>query len=214
MGRIFPEPPHYILHPITIHFVSRWPCLIKAVTLWFFVLAHLDFSSFFAFSGCLLSSEVITSWPKLPQMNMNVPVVLTLEVVVAVVVVEFPWLVSPSAVQHLLRYIFVLRSSNLAPPSNRNGLLLLLLSFLLFFFWVRHWMRRMEDADSEKPFATDSHRYNVTLMMWKTHRPTDRPNVGLPILVSAWRSSFLNFTFSFFICKFKACEIETPPSSW
>jgi hypothetical protein len=128
-------------------------------------------------------------------MNMNVPVVLTLEVVVAVVVVEFPWLVSPSAVQHLLRYIFVLRSSNLAPPSNRNGLLLL--SFLLFFFWVRHWMRRMEDADSEKPFATDSHRYNVTLMMWKTHRPTDRPNVGLPILVSAWRSSFLNFTFYF-----------------
>jgi hypothetical protein len=58
-------------------------------------------------------------------------------------------------------------------------------------------MRRMEDADSEKPFATDSHRYNVTLMMWKTHRPTDRPNVGLPILVSAWRSSFLNFTFYF-----------------
>jgi hypothetical protein len=31
----------------------------------------------------------------------------------------------------------------------------------------------MEDADSEKPFATDSHRYNVTLMMWKTHRPTE-----------------------------------------
>jgi hypothetical protein len=144
-------------------------------------------------------------------MNMNVPVVLTLEVVVAVVVVEFPWLVSPSAVQHLLRYIFVLRSSNLAPPSNRNGLLLL--SFLLFFFWVRHWMRRMEDADSEKPFATDSHRYNVTLMMWKTHRPTDWMWGFQSLFPLGGAHSWISL-FIFHICKFKACEIETSPSSW
>lgn len=130
MGRIFPEPPHYILHPITIHFVSRWPCLIKAVTLWFFVLAHLDFSSFFFFwlstlvRGYYLVTEITTNEYECAGRSDSRSSSSSSRS-------RIPWLVSPSAVQHLPKVYLCFTVVQFGSSVKSKWLVVVFSSFLL-----------------------------------------------------------------------------------
>ncbi len=193
-------PPHNYTFRELMAVSDKKPWLLSTRFSLFFLLAHL-----YILCVCLLSSKVITSWPKLPQMNMNAPVVASLVVAAARARFTFSFYIF-----YLFIFMFFQFGSSV---SNRQWLVV-----VVVVCPFQHWKRRVwgtrqivKALDGLAGVQTES---NVTLMMWKMPECVGLPNPCLffSSLLLGFRLTepfLLHFQFHFSICKFKACEIET-----